>query len=438
MNVYIKIEIKDREFLPRTLIAAYLAKKGHDVYVGDDELFEKYLENNVLNPGIILEKSLSPVKTKIKRLNLLKKNNFKIANLDEEGGLNVVNYKNWANQRYSNKTLQIADISFCWGKYDYEMNRKLFPKLKQKFYKTGNPRFDFHNIEKNENKNKKIPKKIIIIPSTFTLTSQKRIVDEFNIYSKLRKPNLNIQKKWFDEAKQRSIETFDLLNLIYEIKKEFNNLLIEIWVHPKENIDMWKKIIPEDKFIKYTKTKDFKSTSINKSLFIFTGSTFGIDVVLNNRFLIYYCPSKIFKGSTIPIKISTKITNPKAMLNLIKNFFKGKKFNQSFKVNNYIHNSKTNIIASSIIADKLEKLNSREISIKNTFLNNNLNHLYAKNYLRLLRQKINYKVYNSKFPPFSRSEITSVYRILKDFNTDFKKIKIELVGPKLIRLNKIR
>ena len=123
---------------------------------------------------------------------------------------------------------------------------------------------------------------------------------------------------------------------------------------------------------------------------------------------------------------------------VIKNFFKGKKFNQSFKVNNYIHNSKTNIIASSIIADKLEKLNSREISIKNTFLNNNLNHLYAKNYLRLLRQKINYKVYNSKFPPFSRSEITSVYRILKDFNTDFKKIKIELVGPKLIRLNKIR
>ena len=35
MNVYIKIEIKDREFIPRTLIAAYLAKKGHDVYVGD-------------------------------------------------------------------------------------------------------------------------------------------------------------------------------------------------------------------------------------------------------------------------------------------------------------------------------------------------------------------------------------------------------------------
>ena len=38
MNVYIKIEIKDREFVPRTLIAAYLAKKG--LFIGDSELFE--------------------------------------------------------------------------------------------------------------------------------------------------------------------------------------------------------------------------------------------------------------------------------------------------------------------------------------------------------------------------------------------------------------
>ena len=436
MNVYIKIEIKSREFIPRTLIAAYLAKKGHDVYVGDDEFIGRYLENKILNPGIILEKSLSPVNTKIKRLSLLKKNNFKIVNLDEEGGLNVPDYKYWSSERYSKKTLKIADISFCWGRYDYGMNKKLFPKFKKKFCISGNPRFDFH--KKNSKKNNKIKKKIVIIPSTFTLTAYKRLVDEFHIYSKLRKPNLNIQKEWFVSARKRSIETFDLLDLIYEIKKKFNNLLIEIWVHPKENIAMWRKLIPEDKYIKYTKIKDFNSTSSDKSLFIFTGSTLGMDVVLNNRFLIYYSPTDISKGSTVPIKMSKKVKSAKSMLNIIKKFFNGKKFKQSFKIQNYIHNSKKNIVASSIIADKIDELNSKNISIKNTFLNNNLNHLYAKNYLRLIRQKINYKIYNDKFPPFSKSEIKDVHKTLIDFNKEFKKIKIELIGPKLIRLNKAR
>ena len=284
------MKLKTESLYLRTLIAAYLAKKGHDVYVGDSELFEKYLKNKILNPGIILEKSLSPVKSKIKYLKILKKNNFKIANLDEEGGLNNIDYKYWSSERYSNETLKIADISFCWGKYDYENNKKLFPKFKKKFFVSGNPRFDFHN--KKNSKNKRIKKKIIIIPSTFTLTAQKRLVDEFNIYAKLRKPNLKIQRQWFIGARERSIETFDLLDLIYEIKEKFNKLLIEIWVHPKENIDMWKKLIPEDNFLKYTKTKDFNSTSIDKSLFVFTGSTLGMDVILNNRFLIYYNPTK--------------------------------------------------------------------------------------------------------------------------------------------------
>ena len=207
-------------------------------------------------------------------------------------------------------------------------------------------------------------------------------------------------------------------------------------MHPKENIDMWRKLIPEDNFLKYTKIKDFNSTSADKSLFIFTGSTLGMDVVLNNRLLVYYNPTKVFKGSTIPIKMSKKVKSTKSMLKIIRNFFNGKKIKQTFDMQNYIHNSKKNFLASSIIADKIDELKSKEISVKNTFLNNNLNHLYAKNYIRLIRQKINYKIYNDKFPPFSKSEINNVHKKKLDFNKDFKKIKIQLIGPKLIRLNK--
>ena len=31
---------------------------------------------------------------------------------------------------------------FCWGRYDYNFNKKLFPRHKKKFLITGNPRYD--------------------------------------------------------------------------------------------------------------------------------------------------------------------------------------------------------------------------------------------------------------------------------------------------------
>ena len=54
MNVYIKVEIKEREFLSRFILGAYTALKGNEVYIGDDELLQ-LVETKELNPGIILE-----------------------------------------------------------------------------------------------------------------------------------------------------------------------------------------------------------------------------------------------------------------------------------------------------------------------------------------------------------------------------------------------
>ena len=72
MNVYIKVEIKEREFLSRFILGAYTALKGNEVYIGDDELLQ-LVEKKKLNPGIILEKSIPPKKLRINQLKNYKK-----------------------------------------------------------------------------------------------------------------------------------------------------------------------------------------------------------------------------------------------------------------------------------------------------------------------------------------------------------------------------
>ena len=57
MNIYIKIEIETRELLSRLLLGMHAASKGHDVYIGNNEML-KLVQKKKFNPGIILEKSI--------------------------------------------------------------------------------------------------------------------------------------------------------------------------------------------------------------------------------------------------------------------------------------------------------------------------------------------------------------------------------------------
>ena len=74
------------------------------------------------------------------------------------------------------------------------------------------------------------------------------------------------------------------------------------------------------------------------------------------------------------------------------------------------------------------------MSLKNKLFKNNVLKLYLKNYFRSLRYKINKKIYNPKFPPITKNEIHNLKLTLTNFDKKFKNLKIELIGPTLIRM----
>ena len=73
MNIYIVVEIKKREFLSRLLLGLEAAINGHQVYLGN---ISQLLDNNLLNPGLIHHKSLTPNKKRINQLYELRKKIF--------------------------------------------------------------------------------------------------------------------------------------------------------------------------------------------------------------------------------------------------------------------------------------------------------------------------------------------------------------------------
>lgn len=104
-----------------------------------------------------------------------------------------------------------------------------------------------------------------------------------------------------------------------------------------------------------------------------------------------------------------------------------KKLNECYKI---ISNS-NNYDASFKIASHWENFKSRNLSKEN-----HLSKIILKNKLRLLRQKINYQVYNRKFPPFTYPELEKFRDILIKAYPKFKVLKFLLIGPKLINIKK--
>ena len=98
-----------------------------------------------LNPGIILEKSITPTELRIKQLEDYKANKSITTSIDEEGGLIRDNLDIFLKSRFSEKTISLTDKIFCWGQYDFEALLRIFPEHKKKFTITGNPRINLWN-----------------------------------------------------------------------------------------------------------------------------------------------------------------------------------------------------------------------------------------------------------------------------------------------------
>ena len=130
MNLYINVEILNREFQSKLLVAMESASKGIKVYMGR---LTPYLMRDFFVPGIVLLKSITPSPSRLEELKYYRRNNFIVTSLDEEVGL-VEHNKKYLNLRYSNKSLDLTDRVFTWGKFDYDNLTNRFKKHKKKIY----------------------------------------------------------------------------------------------------------------------------------------------------------------------------------------------------------------------------------------------------------------------------------------------------------------
>ena len=176
---YFDVEIKKRELLSRLTVAALLAERGHHVFIG------RYININSMKKLIpkatIVKKS---VRFKnITNVNDLKNSGYKIVNIEEEGVL-VGSLNEYIDVNMPPDAVKLPDRHLLWGERQANYLTNLYPRLRDKFLKVGNPRLDlwknryfgFYDILADDIK--KEFGEFVLISSNFPIYTNRRHVKE--------------------------------------------------------------------------------------------------------------------------------------------------------------------------------------------------------------------------------------------------------------------
>ncbi len=448
-NVYLKIEIKQRELISRILIAMHCAIKKNTVYLGN---LQDYLFKDKLCPGLFMDKSISRTASKISKLKKIRENGHIITSMDEEMGVSHENYHSFAKLRFSNETLQLTSAIFCWGDFDFKFLRKKYNKYKKIFFKTGSPRVDICNILKKFDQRKrlnKLPKKkYIVVASNFgTIVSKKplwKVLSDRKHYYKKKKVDNNVENESFRFGRDiwKTLILREYLDFIEKLSLSFKNKFILIRPHPSEVKKSWEAIL--NKNLKNVGVmNDYSSSEVLNfaELMIHSGCTTGLEAKLLGTPVISFNP---LKDRTYERKFFTKcgkeINNSKKIISFIKkNNYRKISKNQSFeKELDYKFFMNKSISSSARISDVIQSLiRSKNLNnYKNSFRNwYTLNIIEIKFFIKkIFFMNSKEKYYQHKFSDIAAHEVEEMIKILKKTNKNFSNIKFKIFGDRLLKI----
>ena len=297
MNVYILTEITKRELDSNLLLSILAAEENGEVLISNMSNLEYLNKKKLLKSGILHTKSLVHDKRKQDFHLSLVKNNILITSLDEENGLVKKNLKNFAERRFSEEALKLADKVFCWGRDDLEMLKKKYAEYEEKFILSGAPRTDmwskkFISYWKDENETKET-KDTVLISTNFGLVNGQYTMEEI----------LKREKKagYFDRCKESKNEMLQIYEnskllivafekLINFLSKEFPNIEFHVRPHPREKISTWKKMIKERSNVNISNEGNINSNLCKAKILLHNNCTTAFQASMYELPIISYSP----------------------------------------------------------------------------------------------------------------------------------------------------
>ena len=294
--IYLTVEVKSRELIPKLFFIGNNIKEKFDYVIGDKLAIKR--ATNLFGKGVYFYKSLN--KNDTNHIKKIKKKGNIYLSLDEEGGYalsNDINFLSFLKFRSSIENLKIVDRIYTWGNFDDRLWKKKYFNYKYKIKKTGAPRLDlwrkeiFNKIFSEDIiKLKRKYQSFFFIPSSFYST-KKDLMKAISNDKKLKKNQTLLPLKKRVEAKKYNYLMFKkFLKIIKNLSLDFPKEKIVIKPHPTENINNWRSHFKSQQYKNIIIDNSFDITAYiaASKCVIFNSSTAGAQAVIMGKKAISY------------------------------------------------------------------------------------------------------------------------------------------------------
>ena len=457
MNIYINVEISDRELDSKLLLAVMAAARGHQVIVSDNSGIDRGFRSKLFAPGIFHTKCITPFDKKVNFHQTLLQNGYLITSIDEEAGLDMVSYEEFSKTRYSEQTIEQSSAVFTWGEDDTEFLEKFYPKHKSKLHKTGSPRIDLLNSSflKYWKVSKKIPERPYLLVSS-NMGMANYIKPFFQLIRENRdngyyKRDEKKFKQDFYWAAEDHHKTHSFIMAIKYLAENNNDFDIIFRPHPIEDINAWKFYLQGLPNVHVIREGPITPWILNSFALMHSGCTTAIEATVAKKPVVTYVPFKINYSSTFPNYFGYHVENLEKLSIIINDIFYGREP----KDQNDLTNSFSKFFSRKIYLDKNQLAAEKIVKLWESLDNNKLSkpsnwrmyqcllkvseikHFIGQSLRKLYPVRFSNFREDFKFSPLNKDDIINKVHILQNILKIDKKLDCKLIAKRTILIRSL-
>jgi len=315
-NLYIPIEVKDRELISQLLLSFYaITEKNYRVYIGSKRAIHRVIANKKSKGGVYIYKGCHDKHYS----KFIKEKCDAIFLIDQELSPNVENHDTLAKLRIIPDSIPYIDKYFVVNNIVKDSVLKAYPDLKGKVFVTGWPRIEVLSkkyIDIYKEDVDKISKKhgeYILFASDFGYLSEackeNRINQEFRQINS--RPDLNPEtdyiQKQISESFMRELE--GAIQFLKELSRIKAVPKLIIRPHPSEDEEIWRRTFGKEENVLIESEGDIMHWILGSKALIHRGSTTAIQAYMAKIPSYYYVSDDTLVRKNISYTISSKVSS---------------------------------------------------------------------------------------------------------------------------------
>lgn len=447
-NILLPIETINREIDFKLVIAAQLSNLGHHIYIGQHDFLMDLLPQ--LEGGIYLGKNIFKKKSGSEKgeiYKLLKKHNFNIVYLHEEGAVFAGGEKEWTQTlrgQYNIDFFDENDVVCTWGdfqkRFDESRAHGAVPVIT-----TGHPRFDLYKpkwqflfAEQVHRLNQKYGD-FVLINGNFGLANHgkglEHVFSETGDYIVSDESSRLNRVEFFAHSTKQMVS---MVVLTHQLAVKFPNKIFIYRPHPSENHEYYNIIFQGVKNIIVNHEGSVNAWILASDAVVHDGCTTAIEATLAGKKVINYKATDDSEQDIwLPKQMGIKAESFDEVVHCLNNT-QEVEFIPSPKISELMYNFNGDSFEAlkKVLDDRLIKLNGTQC--KNKLTSNNIASLYwkqtAKKKLIGLnpKKRKSLKYHNTKFKGFDSENISNKIKLLE--NNMGKTISYKMFNPYLIEI----